>query len=77
MSSDPIEPTKEPTTAEEATDESPPEKIGMLDAIIGNGFSQTEVRYTMAAAVLGAVNNGFINGVTLSGLLATNWDEKK
>lgn len=73
MSSDPKEPTEEPATAEEAKDESPPEKIGMLDAIIGDSYNQREVQFVMAAAVLGAVNNGFINGVTLSGLLATNW----
>jgi uncharacterized membrane protein YoaK (UPF0700 family) len=76
MSSDPKKPTEEPTTTEEAKDESPPEKMGMLDSIIGDTYDQREVQFVMAAAVLGAVNNGFINGVTLSGLLATNWDVK-
>ena len=78
----PPEAVKEDTTAEavkvdttetaEAEDESPPEKIGMLDAIIGDGYNAREVQFVMAAAILVAVNNGFVNGVTLSGLLSEN-----
>lgn len=44
-------------------------KIGMLDELIGDGYNAREVRFVMVAAVLIAMNNGFVNGVCLSGFL--------
>jgi len=43
-----------------------------IDAVIGEGYNQNEVRYVLLAAVLIAVNNGFVNGITMSGLLIAN-----
>lgn len=62
--------SKESQEASSQDDASEPEKIGMLNAIIGDGYNQKEVRWVMLAAVLVAVNNGFVNGVCLSGLLS-------
>lgn len=58
--------TAEPTTKD---DEPVEEEGGMLDTLIGDGYNQKEVIFVMAAAILIAVNNGFINGVCLSALL--------
>jgi uncharacterized membrane protein YoaK (UPF0700 family) len=62
---------KEVSTAEPTSQDYEPEEEegGMLDALIGDGYNQREVQFVMAAAVLVAVNNGFVNGVSLSGYL--------
>jgi hypothetical protein len=41
-----------------------------LEAVFGEGYNVTEVRFTIFAAILIAINNGFVNGVTMSGLLS-------
>ena len=50
----------------------PVKKKNFLDPVFGEDYSVVEVRFTLFAAVLIALNNGFVNGVTLSGLLSKN-----
>lgn len=51
-------------------------KPGVLESVftplMGKGYNSTEVRFVLVAAIICALNNGFINGVTMSGLLLEN-----
>ena len=53
-----------------------PKKPSFLDPVFGEGYNVIEVRFTIFAAILIAINNGFVNGVTMSGLLSDDTKDK-
>lgn len=65
------EPTKEEPTKVEAPEE-PEKPKGALSQVFGDDYNVIEVRFTIFAAILIAINNGFVNGVTMSGFLSLN-----
>ena len=67
---------------EEQGDKSAPKaakKPGVLESVftplMGKGYNSTEVRFVLLAAIICAFNNGFINGVTMSGWLLVGYEE--
>ena len=58
--------SKKANSTEKAATQAP----GLLDPVFGKDYNVIEVRFTILAAILIALNNGFVNGVTLSGLLS-------
>lgn len=55
-----------------AEEQAPPEKPGVFDAVFGTGYNVIEVRFTILAAILVALNNGMVNAICLSGLITEN-----
>lgn len=58
--------SKKVDSAEKATTQTP----GLLYPVFGKDYNVIEARFTILAAILIALNKGFVNGVTLSGLLS-------
>lgn len=58
--------------AEGIEEQAPPEKPGAFDAVFGSGYNVIEVRFTILAAILVALNNGMVNGICLSGFISEN-----
>jgi len=52
--------------------DTPKKKSGVLDSVFGEDYNKVEVRFTIFAAILIAINNGMTNGICLSGLLVHN-----
>mmetsp|Transcript_7827 Transcript_7827/g.19176 ORF Transcript_7827/g.19176 Transcript_7827/m.19176 type:complete len:361 (-) Transcript_7827:168-1250(-) len=52
--------------------EEPEKPQSALNQVFGDDYNVVEVRFTIFAAILIAINNGFVNGVTMSGFLSIN-----
>lgn len=66
------DPVKDDAVAEvESKDKA---KENALDSVFGNDYNRKEAMYVIVAAILIAFNNGFVNGVCLSGFLTEDSD---
>jgi len=74
MSSEPPKDAEAGSSKGSDTKTEPVKKKSFLDPVFGEDYCVVEVRFTIFAAVLIALNNGFVNGVTLSTFLSDNED---
>ena len=72
MSSEPPKDAEAGSSKGSDTKTEPVKKKSFLDPVFGEDYCVVEVRFTIFAAVLIALNNGFVNGVTLSKLMSDN-----
>jgi hypothetical protein len=72
MSSEPPKDAESGSTESPDKETEPVKKKNFWDPVFGEDYCVVEVRFTIFAAILIALNNGFVNGVTMSALLSEN-----
>jgi len=65
------DPVKDDPVKDESKDKA---KENALDEVFGNGYNRREAMFVIVGAILIAFNNGFVNGVCMSGILTENYD---